>query len=343
MILGNDFSHYMRSSGFLSADQRCKAFDNSANGYVRAEGGGLVLLVNKNLANNYYAELLGSSINQNGRRAQTITAPHPEAQEELILDACRDAAISPQDISYIECHGTGTKIGDPIEISAIQNTIAKDRKNTCYIGSVKSNIGHMESASGIAGLIKSVLALNKGIIPSNLHFNQPNQYIDFKSNHLSVVTEETKIDNEANIGISSFGFGGANAHVIIRGANDLVRKEIKDFEIPFDRNRALSLSNFFQLNDNQSVELNTISDHNDTIFDTANFIKNLFHSITNVEEIDPELELTEQGLDSIAALEFITNLEQEFNIELDPEFLLEYPLIDQLVIQIENKISSVSN
>ena len=343
MILGNDFSHYMRNSGFLSADQRCKAFDNSANGYVRAEGGGLVLLANKNFAKEYYAELLGSSVNQNGRRAQTITAPHPAAQEELILDACRDAAILPQDISYIECHGTGTKIGDPIEISAIQNTIAKDRKNTCYVGSVKSNIGHLESASGIAGLIKSALALNHGIIPPNLHFNQPNQYINFKSNHLSVVTEETKIDNEANIGISSFGFGGVNAHVIIRGANDLVRKKIKDLEIPFDRNRALSLSNFFQLNDHQVIEMNNISDHNDNNFDTANFIKNLFHSITNVEEIDPELELTEQGLDSIAALEFITNLEQEFNIELDPELLIKYPLIDQLVTEIENKVSSVSN
>jgi len=343
MILGNDFSHYMRNSGFLSTDQRCKAFDNSANGYARAEGGGLVLLANKNFAKEYYAELLGSSVNQNGRRPQTITAPHPEAQEELIIDACQDAGILPQEISYVECHGTGTKIGDPIEISAIQNTIEKDRKNICYVGSIKSNIGHLESASGIAGLVKSVLALNKGIIPPNLHFKQPNQYIDFKSNHLRVVTEETKIDNEANIGISSFGFGGVNAHVIIRGANDLVRKKIKDFEIPFDRNRSLSLSDFFQLNDNQVLEMNTISDHDDNKFDTANFIKNLFHSITNVEEVDPELELTEQGLDSIAALEFITNLEQELNIELDPELLLEYPLIDQLITQIENKISSVSN
>jgi acyl transferase domain-containing protein/acyl carrier protein len=343
MILGNDFSHYMRSSGFLSADQRCKAFDNSANGYARAEGGGMVLLVNKNLANNYYAQLLGSSINQNGRRAQTITAPHPEAQEELILDACRDAAISPQDISYIECHGTGTKIGDPIEISAIQNTIAKDRKNSCYIGSVKSNLGHLESASGIAGLIKSVLILNNGIIPPNLHFNQPNQYIDFESSQIKVITEETRIDNEANIGISSFGFGGVNAHVIIKGVNDHVRKKLKNFEIPFDRNRSLPLSNFYQLNEKQFTEIYNISDSIDNRLDTANFIKNLFHSITNVEEIDPELELIEQGLDSIAALEFITNLEQEFNIELDAEFILEYPLIDQLIAEIENKISSVSN
>ncbi len=204
MIWGNNFTSYMRNSGFLSKDDRCKAFDNSANGYVRAEGGGLILLVNKNLVNNYHAELLGSSINQNGGRSQIISAPHPDAQAELIMDACQDAAITPQEISYVECHGTGTKIGDPIEISAIQNTIAKDRKNKCYLGSVKSNMGHLESAAGIAGLIKSVLALNYGIIPPNLHFNQPNEFIDFESYQLNVVSEETEIAHQANIGVSSF-------------------------------------------------------------------------------------------------------------------------------------------
>ena len=130
MLLDDEFSGSMRNSGFLSKDNRCKAFDNSANGYVRAEGGGLVLLVNRALAEKYYAEIAGSAINQNGRRAQVITAPHPEAQEELIAAACHDAGISPRDITYVECHGTGTKIGDPIEISAIKNTIAKDRSDT---------------------------------------------------------------------------------------------------------------------------------------------------------------------------------------------------------------------
>jgi acyl transferase domain-containing protein len=160
MILGNEFSHSMRDSGFLSQDQRCKTFDDSANGYVRAEGGGLVLLVNKELAEAYYAEILGSSINQNGSRTQVITAPHPEAQEELIMDACRDANVSPADIGYVECHGTGTKLGDPIEISALQNTIARNRETPCYLGSVKSNMGHLESAAGVAGLLKAILVVN---------------------------------------------------------------------------------------------------------------------------------------------------------------------------------------
>jgi acyl transferase domain-containing protein/acyl carrier protein len=343
MLLGNDFTHYMRNSGFLSEDYRCKTFDNSANGYVRAEGGGLVLLANKNLADDYYAELLGSSVNQNGRRAQTITAPHPEAQEELILDACRDAAILPQDISYLECHGTGTKIGDPIEISAIQNTVAKDRKDICFLGAVKSNIGHLESAAGIAGLIKSVLILTNGIIPPNLHFNKPNQYIDFKSYPLKIVSEKTKIDNEANIGISSFGFGGVNAHVIIKGVNGHVKKKVKNFEIPFDRNRSLSLKEFYQLNAGQLPNAGEPLQRIENDFDTEKFIKTLFSNITSIEEIDPEVELLEQGLDSVAALEFITNLEQEFEIELDEEFLFDFPLIDQVIAEIDNKISDANH
>jgi len=343
MLLGNDFTHYMRDSGFLSKDSRCKAFDNSANGYVRAEGGGLVLLTNKTFVNEYYAELKGSSVNQNGRRSQNITAPHPEAQEELLLDASRDAAILPQDISYIECHGTGTKIGDPIEFSAIQNTVAKNRKTICFLGSVKSNIGHLESASGIAGLIKSVLILNNGIIPPNLHFNQPNQFIDFESYPIKIVTEETKIDNEANIGISSFGFGGVNAHIIIRGANGNIRKKVKNLEIPFDRNRSLSLKDFYQLNVVPVHSTSNTLELSESKFDTSKFIKNLFYNITNIEEIDPEVELIEQGLDSVAALEFITNLEQEFNIELDAEFLLDFSLIDQIITEIERIISHTNH
>ena len=339
MLLGNDFTDNMRQSGFLSKDNRCKAFDNSANGYVRAEGGGLVLLVNKDLASNYYAELIGSSINQNGGRSQVITAPHPEAQEELILDACQDAAIKPQDIGYIECHGTGTKIGDPIEISAIQNTIAKDRKSTCYIGSVKSNLGHLESAAGIAGFIKSVLILNNGLIPPNLHFKQPNQYIDFESYHLDVVAEETRIDNQTNIGVSSFGFGGANAHVIIKGVADDVRKKVENLVIPFDRNSAPSLKDYFRINENTTPQISDEPDPVSPPKDIGNTVKKLFFNLTSIEEIDPDLELFEQGLDSMSATELINSLEQEFKIDLDPDVLFDYPLLDQIVEVIGEKVA----
>ena len=357
MIWGNSFTSQMRNAGFLSKDGRCKAFDNSANGYVRAEGGGLVLLVNKNLATHYYAELLGSSINQNGGRSQIISAPHPDAQAELIRDACEDAAILPQDISYVECHGTGTKIGDPIEISAIQNTIAQKRKNSCYLGSVKSNLGHLESAAGIAGLIKSVLVLNHGIIPPNLHFNQPNEYIDFESYRLKVVDQETKIDNQANIGISSFGFGGSNAHVIIKGVTDEVRKKVENLTIPFDRSKSAYVQNNSQKDDEYVP-----SENNEPIFETQNggnggngkpdklgeisrintfsredvekMVKSLFFKLTNIDEIDSDIELTEQGLDSMSATALISELESSLKIEIDPDIIFEYPLPDQLIDEI---------
>ena len=360
MILGNHFTARMRNSGFLSKDNRCKVFDNSANGYVRAEGGGLVLLSNKELVTKYYAKLLGSSINQNGGRSQIMSAPHPEAQEELILDACQDAAIKPQDISYIECHGTGTKIGDPIEISAIQNTIAKDKKHICYLGSVKSNIGHLESAAGIAGVIKSVLILYYGIIPPNLHYNNPNKYIDFDSHRLHVVSEETKINNQINIGISSFGFGGSNAHVIIQGVDDGVRKKIENIEIPFDRTRSKLLKDYYNIDptnyDSNRVEFdlsgkNKENEIVDTEIYTSNsdkkeitrdgiqqMVRGLFFKVTNIESMDPDVELTEQGLDSMSAAEFISQIESLLKIELDPDILFEYPLPDQLIDEIHSLI-----
>lgn len=356
MILGDEFTDRMRESGFLSRDDRCKTFDDSANGYVRAEGGGLVLLANKNLVSNYYAELLGSAVNQNGGRSSIISAPHPEAQEELIVDACRDAAIRPQDIDYIECHGTGTKIGDPIEISAIQRTVAAGRKRQCYLGSVKSNIGHLESAAGIAGLIKSVLILHYGLIPPNLHFNRPNQYIDFESYNLKVANTRTEIDRQSHIGISSFGFGGSNAHIIIKGVDEGVRKNVADRPIPFDRGRSAPLQDYYRLdggsdrNDSgraagpagplvpETVAAGDAGgngqDRKLSRQDVRDLVQGLFYQLTNIESIDPDVELIEQGLDSMSITEFVSQLQTKLDIEIDPDLIFEYPLPDQLIDEI---------
>lgn len=340
MLLDEAFTVNMANSGFLSRDNRCKAFDDAANGYVRAEGGGLVLLVNKDLVDNYYAEITGAAINQNGRRSQVITAPHSEAQEELITTACQEAGILPSDMAYIECHGTGTKIGDPIEITAIQNTVAKNRTTPCYIGSVKSNIGHLESAAGIAGLIKSIAALNYGTIPPNLHFHQPNQYIDFESNHIEVVTRETPIDQEAIIGVSSFGFGGTNAHIIIKGVEDHVRKTIQPQAVPFNRDQASPLAPYLHLVDADGAAATPAAETDLAETEVRHRIRELFHSLTEIDDIDPELELVEQGLDSMSATELINQLENQFKIEIEPDILFEYALFDQFAEEIEKRVTA---
>lgn len=339
MLLDEAFTVNMRNSGFLSRDGRCKAFDNAANGYVRAEGGGLVLLVNKDLADHYYAEITGSAINQNGRRSQVITAPHSEAQEELILTACQDAGIQPKEIDYVECHGTGTKIGDPIEITAIQNTVAQGRKTPCYIGSVKSNIGHLESAAGIAGLIKSIAVLNYGTIPPNLHFHQPNQYIDFESSQIKVVTEKTPIDRQAVIGVSSFGFGGSNAHIIVRGVDDAVRKTIQPQAVPFNREQATALAPYLRLEQPNDAEPNPAAETVPDSPDVRSSIQALFQSLTGIDGIDPELELVEQGLDSMSATELINQLEEQFKIDIGPDIIFDYPLFSQFAEEIERRVA----
>ncbi|MDA8140134.1 MAG: beta-ketoacyl synthase N-terminal-like domain-containing protein [Desulfobacteraceae bacterium] len=339
MILDRGFSDAMRRSGFLSKNDRCKTFDDAADGYGRAEGGGLVLLVNKELANNYYAELSGSAVNQNGGRAQTLTAPHPEAQEEVIRAACQEAGIAPQQITYVECHGTGTKIGDPIEVSAIQNTVAKERAGLCYLGAVKSNLGHLESAAGMAGLIKAVLALNFGAIPPNLHLNRPNPFIDFGSHPIQVVTQQTPLDPLAYTGISSFGFGGTNAHIVVKGVAPTVRKAVQPIAIPFDRAGAPALKHTFFQEAAAVVkkETNEPAKAQTTDQDLRSLVSNLFFRLTGIEQIDKDLPLAEQGLDSMSATELISLLEEELKLELDPDLLFDYPLIDQLVGILEEK------
>lgn len=365
MIIGRRFTDSMRRSGFLSKDDRCKTFDDSANGYARAEGGGLVLLARKDLVAQYYAELRGSAVNQNGGRTQVMTAPHPEAQEEVIVAACREAGIEPQDIAYVECHGTGTRIGDPIEVSALQNTVARNRRGPLYLGAVKSNLGHLESAAGIAGMIKALLSLNNGRIPPNLHFGTPNSFIDFDGPGLRVVTEPTPIDQQALVGISSFGFGGTNAHLIIKGADDAVRKPVVPAVIPFDRERAPSLMRFYhedapatgargapQREDalpEDASSATAVSAAGDTNGDVAGVtregiaaaVQAMFFKLTGIETIDPDVELIEQGLDSMSVAEMLAEIEARFDVALDPDVVFDYPLVDQFVDKVYEEVRAL--
>lgn len=208
---------------FLSQHGRCKAFSDDAGGYVRAEGAGILLL--KPLAKAkadgdvIHAVIVESGVNQDGGQTNGISLPNPEAQEALIRKVYSRAGISPCDISYVEAHGTGTKAGDPLEIKALTRAMeGRPLDDICYVGSVKTNIGHMEAGSAVAGIMKAALTARHKRIPPNLHFNKPNANIPFDSIPLKVPTDIVELDKQKThlIGVNSFGYGGTNGHVLIR-------------------------------------------------------------------------------------------------------------------------------
>jgi acyl transferase domain-containing protein/NADPH:quinone reductase-like Zn-dependent oxidoreductase/acyl carrier protein/SAM-dependent methyltransferase len=213
-------------AGMLSPEGKCKAFDASANGFVRGEGAGMVLLkrLSRAIADGdpIHGVIIGTALNQDGH-TNGISLPSPEAQARLVTEACLDAGISPLQIGFVEAHGTGTAVGDPIEAHALAEALCADRTVDAplIIGSVKTNMGHLETAAGVAGLVKAVLVLKYGQIPANLHFETPNPNIDFERLKLRVNTTLEPFpatDGRRMVGVNSFGFGGANAHIIVEEA-----------------------------------------------------------------------------------------------------------------------------
>ena len=206
----------------LSPTGRCRPFDAAGDGYVRSEGGAVVILQPLAQAiaekNPVYAVIVGSGVNSDGR-TKGLAMPNQAAQEALLRRVYRDAGIDPSEVAYIEAHGTGTSVGDPIECGALGAVLGLSRApgDCCRIGSVKSNIGHLEPASGIAGLLKVVLALRHRAIPRTLHFTVPNPKIPFGELNLSVISEHTDLaPGRLTMGVNSFGFGGTNAHLVVR-------------------------------------------------------------------------------------------------------------------------------
>jgi acyl transferase domain-containing protein len=212
----------MSKASLLSEHGRCKAFSEDAAGYVRGAGAGVVILKPLSLAiengDRVDAVLAHSGTNQDGRTAG-ISLPSSEAQEALIREVYSQAGVSPAQLSYVEAHGTGTQAGDPAEVLALSRVLAKrEVEDTCYLGSVKTNVGHLEAAAGIAGLIKAALVMKHKTVPPNLHFDSPNPKIPFESTCLSVPVEVTPLDQGRThyASVNSFGYGGSNAHVVLR-------------------------------------------------------------------------------------------------------------------------------
>ncbi len=227
LILGPDISIALSKSRMMAPDGRCKAFDARADGFVRGEGCGIVVLKRLSDAtasgDRILALIRGSAINQDGR-SNGLTAPNGPSQEDVLRGALADADLMPDRVDYVEAHGTGTSLGDPIEIQALGAVIGpfRSKSDPLLVGSVKTNIGHLEAAAGVAGLIKVALALHHEELPAQLHLQEPNPFIPWEDLPVEVVTHNRPWLREAGqsrfAGVSSFGFSGTNAHLILEQA-----------------------------------------------------------------------------------------------------------------------------
>ena len=206
-----------------SADGHCRAFDNQSKGTVAGEGAGVVVLKRLEDAvadrDHIYAVIKGAAINNDGIRKAGFSAASVEGQAEVVKMALKMSEVDPETIGYIETHGTGTSMGDSVEIESLRLAFDTGKRGFCGIGSVKSNVGHLDTASGVTGFIKTVLALNHRFIPPSLHFEVPNPGLDLINSQFYVVKEPTPWVNEngspLRAGVSSFGIGGTNAHIIL--------------------------------------------------------------------------------------------------------------------------------
>ncbi len=223
LILGPEISELFTRATMLSPDGRCKFADASANGFVRSEGAGVVVLKRLSRAradgDRVYAVIRGGATNNDGRTSGLLVTPSRSGQREMLLAAWKAAEIDPARLRYIEAHGTGTGVGDPVEIGAIADALTeRGVKSACMLGSIKTNFGHTEAASGIAGLIKSALILKHRTIPPSLHCKTPNPKIEWDHAPIRVATQAIDLHAEPGpllVGVSSFGITGTNAHIVL--------------------------------------------------------------------------------------------------------------------------------
>lgn len=259
-LLSPDSSTPFSKAAMLSPRGCCFAFDKRADGYVRGEGAGVIIIKPLTQAlkdNDPIHAVIRSTIIHQDSQASTMTVPGRLSQEAMLREAYRQANIDPSHVSYVETHGSGTPVDDPIEAQAIGNILSQNRtdKHPCFMGSVKTNIGHLEAASGIAGLIKTALILKNQCIPSNLHFQTPNPAIPFDQLRLKVpIQKEPNLPTEGKpliAAVNSLGFGGTNAHVILEQAPSLKKKQTVNNGKPYTKKNGSTLSTtYFRKNSN---------------------------------------------------------------------------------------------
>lgn len=317
--------------GIESPDNRTRTFDDLGNGVGVGEGVAAVVLKSYKKAiedgDNIYAVIKGSAVNQDGRSVG-MTAPNAAAQEDVIVRAWEDAEIDPETISYIEAHGTATKLGDPTEILGVRKAFRRytQKSQFCAIGSVKTNMGHLLGAAGIAGLIKAVLALKNRQIPPSINFNRPNQKIKFEDSPVYVNDELMDWDMDESIrrcGVSSFGISGTNCHIVLEEPLmelDVAARNIDDKELPF----------ILTLSAKNNKVLKTL------VFKYARFLKNekfskpydlCYTANTGRNHFNCRLAIKFYGIDDL--IEKLTNIDNSEieNLTLESVFYNEYKVV----------------
>ncbi len=265
---------YFYEEGMINTkDGHCKTFSKDASGTIWGEGAGVVVLKRWEDAirdkDQIYAVIKGSAVNNDGKQKVGYTAPSLEGQYECIRTAHKISGIRPETVSYIEAHGTATSLGDPIEVAALNKAFGYNKDHTCKIGSVKTNMGHLDAAAGIAGLIKTSLALKHKKIPPSLHFSEPNLEIDFQSGPFVVAEQLEHWEPKQGVrraGVSSFGIGGTNVHVVLEEA-EMEETHISENEvhiIPFSAKTPVALKSYNEklqefLSDKGNIDLSKLS------------------------------------------------------------------------------------
>jgi polyketide synthase PksN len=347
-------------AGMLSPDGRCKTFDQSANGYVRAEGVGAVLLKPLSQAeadrDHIYAVIRGTSVNHGGK-VNTLTTPSPAAQAGLIMSAFEEGDVDPATVSYMEAHGTGTSLGDPIEVNGLKKAfkeLAKQRGSRlpnepfCALGSVKSNIGHLESAAGISGMLKILLAMKHKILPSSLHLQERNPYVQLEDSPFYLLDRArpwVRLKDEAGVelprraGVSSFGFGGVNAHVLLEEYANPVHEAPNDEPGLF----VLSARSEERLREYAAKLLIYIQEEGQSTAGSAkpsgaaNHVhRAVMQTAADViklptNELFADEPISDYGFDGIHFSTLLRRLNDHFQISLQREHYKQYPTLDRLI------------
>ena len=332
LLLSPHTSQLFARAGMLAADGQCKTFDAAADGYVRGEGCGVILL--KPLAqaladgDRIYSVICGSAVNQDGK-SNGLNAPNGLAQQQVIRSALKRAHLQAKELSYCECHGTGTALGDPIEVRALRRVRGDLSTQPLMIGSIKPSIGHLEAAAGIAGLIKVVLSLQHNCVLPQSHLKNLNPKINI-GKELCIPTERVDWPAAAQpryAGVSSFGFGGTNAHVIVADGPSGARRRSDEVRSKYEFKKQSYWA--IDLNEGARPVTESVSagksqegdlpESQDTIITK---LQELLHDLLlqdgRDEFVDQERSLAELGIDSLVATEFMMTVRETWRIELTP-------------------------